>query len=379
MNAVCEPEQLRPLVADRAALLATKSAVALARAKKALNAALAGRPSREPPARGRPVRLALLHGRRARGHGRVPREARTQVHREMSEESREALERAARLGGEFLSGLGARPVGVPVDAGGAAAAAGGAAPRCRRPGRPGAGRARRGRGPRPRRDRRARATSASSSAARSRRRSPPTGSPPPGTRTPASTPPRPRRRSPRRSPAAWLLDLLGLPAERGVGFVTGGQMANVSCLAAARHARPRARRLGRRGARACTGAPPLRDPRRRGGARHDLHRRCASSASAPRGRERVAADGQGRMRPDALADALAAGEGPALVCAQAGNVNTGAFDPLGEIAALTAGARRLAPRRRRLRPLGRGRARAAPPRRRASSRPTPGPPTRTSG
>jgi enoyl-CoA hydratase len=42
VNAVCEPEQLRPLVADRAALLATKSAIALARAKKALNTALAG-------------------------------------------------------------------------------------------------------------------------------------------------------------------------------------------------------------------------------------------------------------------------------------------------------------------------------------------------
>jgi glutamate/tyrosine decarboxylase-like PLP-dependent enzyme len=53
-----------------------------------------------------------------------------------------------------------------------------------------------------------------------------------------------------------------------------------------------------------------------------------------RGRvHRVAADEQGRMRPDALRETLARLEGPTIVCAQAGNVNTGAFDPLPEIAA----------------------------------------------
>jgi glutamate/tyrosine decarboxylase-like PLP-dependent enzyme len=50
---------------------------------------------------------------------------------------------------------------------------------------------------------------------------------------------------------------------------------------------------------------------------------------------RVAADDQGRMRPDALAAALAGVSGPTIVCAQAGNVNSGAFDPLDEIAAIT--------------------------------------------
>jgi glutamate/tyrosine decarboxylase-like PLP-dependent enzyme len=50
---------------------------------------------------------------------------------------------------------------------------------------------------------------------------------------------------------------------------------------------------------------------------------------------RVAADDQGRMRPDALQAALAGLEGPTIVCAQAGNVNSGAFDPLDEIAGLT--------------------------------------------
>jgi glutamate/tyrosine decarboxylase-like PLP-dependent enzyme len=46
---------------------------------------------------------------------------------------------------------------------------------------------------------------------------------------------------------------------------------------------------------------------------------------------KVASDAQGRMLPDALRDALAQAPGPAIVCAQAGNVNTGAFDPLGDL------------------------------------------------
>src|SRR5207237_4054006 len=50
------------------------------------------------------------------------------------------------------------------------------------------------------------------------------------------------------------------------------------------------------------------------------------------GAVRVSADGQGRMRVDALREALRGREGPILVCTQAGNVNTGAFDPVGDIA-----------------------------------------------
>jgi glutamate/tyrosine decarboxylase-like PLP-dependent enzyme len=50
----------------------------------------------------------------------------------------------------------------------------------------------------------------------------------------------------------------------------------------------------------------------------------------------IDADGQGRMRADALKRAMAGARGPAIVCAQAGNVNTGAFDPLDEIAAAAA-------------------------------------------
>jgi glutamate/tyrosine decarboxylase-like PLP-dependent enzyme len=50
---------------------------------------------------------------------------------------------------------------------------------------------------------------------------------------------------------------------------------------------------------------------------------------------RVPTDGQGRMRADALAEVLRGGTGPCIVCAQAGNVNTGAFDPIGAIADAT--------------------------------------------
>jgi len=50
---------------------------------------------------------------------------------------------------------------------------------------------------------------------------------------------------------------------------------------------------------------------------------------------RAAADDQGRMRPEALAAALAGADGPAIVCAQAGNVNTGAFDAIDAIADVT--------------------------------------------
>ena len=60
--------------------------------------------------------------------------------------------------------------------------------------------------------------------------------------------------------------------------------------------------------------------------------RCACSGSGRRRSQPVAADDQGRMRPAALREALGLVDGPAIVCAQAGEVNTGAFDPLGEIA-----------------------------------------------
>ncbi len=73
----------------------------------------------------------------------------------------------------------------------------------------------------------------------------------PGTRTPACTSSRRPPPSPRRSPAAGSSSCSVCPTETSVGFVTGATMANFTALAAARHARPRAGRLGRRAA----GAP----------------------------------------------------------------------------------------------------------------------------
>ena len=125
---------------------------------------------------------------------------------------------------------------------------------------------------------------------------------------------------------AWLADLFGLPAGVSVGFTTGATMASFTGLAAGRHAL--LRRAGwdveRQG---LFGAPDLAGRRRRRGPRHDP----AALQMLGMGRDRVTripTDDQGRMRPDALASALQDIDRPALVCAQAGNVNTGAFDPL---------------------------------------------------
>ena len=129
----------------------------------------------------------------------------------------------------------------------------------------------------------------------------------------------------------WLLELLGLPGDAGVGLTTGAQMANVTGLAAARGAL-----LARAGwdleERGLTGAPPLRVLA--GEEAHVTVWRALRLLGFGRAAvEVVPADGQGRMRADALAEALAAGDGAAIVCAQAGNVNTGAIDPLGDIVA----------------------------------------------
>jgi glutamate/tyrosine decarboxylase-like PLP-dependent enzyme len=124
----------------------------------------------------------------------------------------------------------------------------------------------------------------------------------------------------------WLVDLLGLPAESSVGFVTGTQMAHVTGLAAARwHVLDS---VGWDvGAKGLAGAPPIQVLA--GEKRHATVDRALRLLGLG-AREIVAADDQGRLVPAALSDAL--GEGPAIVCAQAGEVNTGAFDPLPEIA-----------------------------------------------
>ena len=130
--------------------------------------------------------------------------------------------------------------------------------------------------------------------------------------------------------ATWSLELLGLPASASVGFVTGGQGANTTALAAARNAV-----LRRAGwdveAQGLRGAPRV-------------HVVCGEQAHATIHTAlrllglgtgtaiRVPADAQGRMDPGALVETLAGLDGPTIVCAQAGNVATGAFDAFEPIA-----------------------------------------------
>ena len=120
----------------------------------------------------------------------------------------------------------------------------------------------------------------------------------------------------------WTLEALGLPRDAGGGFVTGATVANFTALAAARHAV-----LARAGwdveARGLFGAPPVTVLV--GAEAHVSVLKALAMLGL--GRERVvtvAVDGQGRLRPDALPPL----RGPTIVCLQAGNVNTGAFDPV---------------------------------------------------
>jgi glutamate/tyrosine decarboxylase-like PLP-dependent enzyme len=129
---------------------------------------------------------------------------------------------------------------------------------------------------------------------------------------------------------AWLKDLLGLPAHATFGFVTGGQAANTVSLAAARH-----HVLSRAGwdveQRGLAGGPPVRVVAN--GERHATVDRALRLLGLGVGAlEPVATDDQGAIDVADLARVLAAGPtgpaGPTIVCLQAGNVNTGAFDDL---------------------------------------------------
>jgi glutamate/tyrosine decarboxylase-like PLP-dependent enzyme len=136
---------------------------------------------------------------------------------------------------------------------------------------------------------------------------------------------------------AWLIDLLGLSTGCSVGFVTGCHMANFTALAAARH-----ELLRRAGwdveADGLQGAPRLRVI-----VGDEVHVSVIGALRmlgiGARQIVRVEADEQGRMKPAALAAAFSserpdAGGIPTIICAQAGNVNSGAFDPLDAIADL---------------------------------------------
>jgi glutamate/tyrosine decarboxylase-like PLP-dependent enzyme len=119
----------------------------------------------------------------------------------------------------------------------------------------------------------------------------------------------------------WVIELAGLPAGTAGGFVTGATMANMTCLVAARDAV-----LSRHGwdaaAHGLPGAPPVTVVV--GAEVHTTVRKALGLIGLGRSRAVVLpADGQGRIDPRDL-PALT---GPAIVCLQAGNVNTGAFDP----------------------------------------------------
>jgi glutamate/tyrosine decarboxylase-like PLP-dependent enzyme len=125
----------------------------------------------------------------------------------------------------------------------------------------------------------------------------------------------------------WLAELLELPPHVSVAFVTGTQMAHVTALAAARH-----HVLARAGwdvaANGLAGSPPIRVVV--GEKRHaTVDRALRLLGIGASSLEIVPADDQGRMRVDELPDL---GGGPAIVCGQAGEVNTGAFDDLEAIA-----------------------------------------------
>lgn len=133
--------------------------------------------------------------------------------------------------------------------------------------------------------------------------------------------------------ARWLLDILHLPAECSVGFVTGATMANFTCLAAARDEALRgvgwsveedglhgAPRLG-----VCIGADAHTSVFK------SLHYLGIGRSSLVQ----IETDSNGRMQPQALEAALRKIDGPKIVIAQAGQINTGAFDPFDSITAIS--------------------------------------------
>ncbi len=123
----------------------------------------------------------------------------------------------------------------------------------------------------------------------------------------------------------WLVELLGLPSRTGAGFVTGATMANFTGLAAARHAVMRAAGWDVEND-GLFAAPPIEVVV--GDEVHVAVLKALTLLGLGRRRVlRVPVDGQGRMRADRFPNL----SGPAIVCLQAGNVNTGAVDPLAEL------------------------------------------------
>jgi glutamate/tyrosine decarboxylase-like PLP-dependent enzyme len=129
--------------------------------------------------------------------------------------------------------------------------------------------------------------------------------------------------------AGWLLELLTLPQTSSIGFVTGCHMANFSCLAAARH------EVLRRAGWNLEAQGFHRGPAVTVFVGDEVHISAVGGLRllgfGTNELVRIPVDGQGRMRADALDDAMARVTGPAIVCAQVGNVSTGGSDPIDRI------------------------------------------------
>jgi glutamate/tyrosine decarboxylase-like PLP-dependent enzyme len=127
----------------------------------------------------------------------------------------------------------------------------------------------------------------------------------------------------------WLVDVLGFPAETGIGFVSGATMANFAGLAAARHALLADLDWDVE-AQGLFGAPPIHVL-----VGDEVHVSALKALSMLGfGRERltrIPVDNQGRMRIEAFSETIQVLDGPTILCLQAGNVNTGSFDPASEI------------------------------------------------
>lgn len=124
--------------------------------------------------------------------------------------------------------------------------------------------------------------------------------------------------------AGWVLDILNLPGDASVGFVTGGQMANYTCLAAARHHVLREAEWDVE-AHGLQGAPKVNIVAKTD--RHSTIPRAlrllgfGDSTTTP-----VASDAQARVDLTALGEVLAETTGPTIICVEAGNINHGSFD-----------------------------------------------------
>ena len=132
--------------------------------------------------------------------------------------------------------------------------------------------------------------------------------------------------------AQWLIDLLHLPAESSVGFVTGGQMANFTCLAAARD-----EVLRQTGwdveADGLIGSPGVTVVLKEG-VHSTVLRALRFLGLGERSAVLVPCDEQDRVLPQALERTLQAVSGPTIIAVECGNVNTGAFDDFDAVAEL---------------------------------------------